>query len=224
MAAYPLEIVRIRLIQQRLSNIQYYGTLDGAVKISKREGLAVLVQGILPAIACCHTIRWTSHVVSSVAAGFILNHLPTSVLFQTHLHRMLSSLLAAAVWFPFDSALKKTQASSSVITDDYMKPNYFGSSYFRTLKLMWAAGPLVMYRGFSTFFWKSVATALISTTSIHFCQNYWLWVNGYTRSPTDASPLPGVPQQLTPSQLRHYEWEQQRLPLYRFRDQEEAPA
>jgi hypothetical protein len=216
--AYPLEIVRIRLVQQRLSNIQYYGTLDGLVKVSKREGVSALYQALRPAICYSHVIRWSSHVITSLMTGFALSYLPNGSVMHTHIHRFVSSLFAAAIWFPFDSALKKVQASSNVI-DDCMRPRYEAKDYVATLKQMCQGGFWELYRGFPAYIMKSVVTAVISSTSIHLCQNYWLWVNGYTQGPMDATTIPGVPQHLNPSQLRHYEWEQHRAPLYRYAHQ-----
>lgn len=214
-AAYPLEIARLRLIQQRLSNVQYYGTLDALVKISKREGPTALFTSLSNAVCISHVIRWSSHALVSLCTGTILNMTSWSVLHSPQIHRLCSSLLAAAIWFPFDATLKITQASSLVL-DEYMRPEYVCTDYIETFKRMWHSGVKRLYRGFPAYIAKTTMTGIISSISIYLCQKYWLWINGYTQGPLDATPIQGVPQHLTPAQLRHHEWEQQRLPLYRY--------
>lgn len=204
---YPTEMLKTRLIVQP-SKLHYHGILHGFRQIWRAEGFFALYKGILPTFLgmipfaggsyLTYTIMDNSVIITATPLG---NHL-------TPVYMFVSGCLAAAVAktlsFPFDTIRKKMQAKSKML------PNQGGidvqfkgmtSAFNQTVKVNGVSG---LWRGMAATLLKIVPNAGIMFLSFEYSKRFFLFYNGYTKSPFSNVPKSNVDQSMSPNEVSHH--------------------
>jgi len=127
---------------------------------------------------------------------------------ENFINGCLAASFAQTFSFPFDTIRKKLQAQSKTVSQ-VMRPdvefNGMTDAFVQTIK---KHGIMGLWKGTTANLAKVAPYAGIMFAAFEFCKRVFLWQNGYTESPWQDKPIPGVDQHLNPEQIKKWYAEQ----------------
>jgi solute carrier family 25 protein 43 len=203
---YPLDMMKTRMTTNHVhkGRAHYKGLLDAVKTIARQEGTLALYKGL-----------WTSMLGvipyaggTFMAYGFINSawgRPPSEVTVGEHfIGGCLAAAFAQTFSYPFDTLRKKIQASSATLPMS-MRPDIELTGLWDALrKTVRLHGVVGLYAGTTANLVKIVPYSGAMFAVFEFCKRISLWYNGYSQSPTEEIPKPGVDQTLNPSQLKQW--------------------
>nr|ANM86852.1 mitochondrial carrier family protein 1 [Stygiella incarcerata] len=200
-ATYPTDMVKTRLtIQHSGGDAKYKGMMDCFRVVLREEGMKAFFQGMSTSIV---------GVIPFAGGTFMAyeflervwgkpKHLLTP--YENFLNGCAAAAFAQTFSFPFDTIRKKLQAQAKGKGGDVYYEGMI-DCFSKTIK---KEGIFGLWRGTTANLAKVAPYAGIMFATFEACRRVCLHWNGYTAGYLDATPIPGVPQNLKPHELK--EW------------------
>lgn len=211
-ATYPTDMVKTRLTVAHSDHTKskYKGIVSAFQVIYQEEGFLAFYKGMSTSIIGVIPFAggtFMSYEILDKAWGKPKDKMTP---LENFINGCLAASFAQTFSFPFDTIRKKLQAHSKTASDD-MKPdvefNGMTDAFVQTVR---KHGILGLWKGTSANLAKVAPYAGIMFASFEFVKRIFLYTNGYTESPWQDKPIPGVPQELTPDKLKKWVEEQKK--------------
>lgn len=198
---YPTDMVKTRLTIDHSdpSKAKYKGVVDCFVKVYKEEGFKALFKGMGTSIAGVIPFAGGTFMAYEFLGKWRGKSGDKRSAWETFVDGCLAGAFAQTFSYPFDTIRKKLQAQMK----SGKTPQYAGmlDCFAKTIK---KDGVLGLWKGTVANLAKVAPYAGITFAAHQACTRMLTWYNGYTVSPWSSKPIPGVPQNLKPHELR--EW------------------
>jgi len=209
-ATYPTDMVKTRLTVAHSdpSKSKYKGMVDAFRVIYKEEGPAAFYKGMSTSIIGVIPFAGGTFMSYEILDKAWNKPKDKMTAMENFINGCLAASFAQTFSFPFDTIRKKLQAQSKTVSED-MRPdvefNGMADAFVQTVK---KHGVLGLWKGTTANLAKVAPYAGIMFAAFEFCKRVFLWQNGYTESPWQDKPIPGVDQHLNPEQLKKWYAEQ----------------
>jgi solute carrier family 25 protein 43 len=207
---YPTDMVKTRLTVAHSdpSKSKYKGMVNAFQVIYKEEGPAAFYKGMSTSIIGVIPFAGGTFMSYEILDKAWNKPKDKMTAMENFINGCLAASFAQTFSFPFDTIRKKLQAQSKTVSED-MRPdvefNGMADAFVQTVK---KHGILGLWKGTTANLAKVAPYAGIMFAAFEFCKRVFLWENGYTESPWQDKPIPGVDQHLNPEQLKKWYAEQ----------------
>ncbi|XP_077984921.1 solute carrier family 25 member 43-like [Glandiceps talaboti] len=202
---YPTDMVKTRLIVQHLhpDKARYNGIVHAFKLILKQEGFFAFYKGMYTSLIGTLPFAATYFMAYEVIHEDIWRkprYLMTPK--ENFFTGCMAAAFAQTVSYPFDTIRKKLQAQSRVI------PGGGGGDV--RISGMITGFKVVFHKYGLAGLWRGITANLLKVVPYHGImflafdgmRTFYLYKNGYTVSPLDDTPKPGIDQSLKPSELK----------------------
>lgn len=209
---YPTDMVKTRLTVAHSdpSKSKYKGMVDAFRVIAKEEGWQAFYKGMSTSIIGVIPFAGGTFMSYEILDKAWNKPKEKMTAMENFINGCLAASFAQTFSFPFDTIRKKLQAQSKTVSED-MRPdvefNGMSDAFVQTVK---KHGVLGLWKGTTANLAKVAPYAGIMFASFEFCKRVFLWQNGYTESPWQDKPIPGVDQQMNPEQIKKWYAEQKK--------------
>jgi len=203
---YPTDMMKTRLTVAHAdpTKAKYHGMVDCFRVILREEGPMAFYKGLSTSVIGVIPFAGGTFMAYEILDGLWGKPKDKMTPMENFINGCLAASFAQTFSFPFDTIRKKLQAQSKTVTAN-MKPdvefNGMADAFVQTVKKY---GPLGLWKGTSANLAKVAPYAGIMFASFEACKRFFLYSNGYTLGPFDATPKPGVDQSLRPDELKKY--------------------
>jgi solute carrier family 25 protein 43 len=202
---YPTDMVKTRLTVAHAdpSKAKYHGIVDTFRVIWKEEGFFAFYKGMSTSIIGVVPFAGGTFMAYEVLENHLWGKSKDKLTpLENFINGCLAASFAQTFSFPFDTIRKKLQAQSKTVHDS-MKPdvefNGMMDAFVKTIK---KHGPLGLWKGTTANLAKVAPYAGIMFAAFEACKRVFMYQNGFTVGPFNATPKPGVDQSLKPHELR----------------------
>jgi solute carrier family 25 protein 43 len=196
---YPLEVVHVRFIQQSLKEPKYTGISDALRTISKEEGIRSLYRGIMLDLIGVYPFALLLYWWPTIY-GKLFPRVRSNVVQSVILSALLNDLL-----LPYDNVKNKLLAAKGETLPPSMvmrvEATSLQTALTTTIKM---TGITSLWSGVLPSTVNAISFVLVKSLVSEVIERFFLWFNGYTLSPFSKRPKVGVPQDMTPHELK--EW------------------
>jgi solute carrier family 25 protein 43 len=207
---YPTDMVKTRLTadhaDKKSSHAKYKGIFDCFGTVLREEGILAFYKGMSTSIL--GVIPFAGGTFASYEFLDKMWGKPKDKMtpMENFINGCLAASFAQTFSFPFDTVRKKLQAQSKTVTKD-MGPdvqfNGMVDCFIQTIR-QHPRGIFGLWSGTTANLAKVAPYAGIMFAAYEACKRGCLYLNGYTTSPFKDEPIPGVPQDLTPGELKKW--------------------
>jgi solute carrier family 25 protein 43 len=209
-ATYPTDMVKTRLTVAHAdpSKSKYKGMVDAFRVIAAEEGVMAFYKGMSTSVIGVIPFAGGTFMSYEILDKAWNKPKEKMTAMENFINGCLAASFAQTFSFPFDTIRKKLQAQSKTVSED-MRPdvefNGMTDAFIQTVK---KNGILGLWKGTTANLAKVAPYAGIMFASFEACKRVFLWQNGYTESPWQDKPIPGVDQHMNPEQLKKWYAEQ----------------
>jgi solute carrier family 25 protein 43 len=209
---YPTDMVKTRLTTSHSdpSKSKYKGILHAFSVIYQEEGLLAFYKGMSTSVIGVVPFAGGTFMAYEVLDRAWSKPKDKMTPLENFINGCLAASFAQTFSFPFDTIRKKLQAQSKTVHED-MRPdvefNGMSDAFIQTVR---KHGFLGLWKGTTANLAKVAPYAGIMFASFEFVKRVFLYTNGYTESPWQDKPIPGIPQELTPEKLSKWLEEQKK--------------
>jgi len=200
---YPTDMIKTRLTASHAdkSKAKYHGIIDAFVTVAKEEGFLAFYKGLSTSVIGVVPFAGGTFMAYEILDKAWGKPKDKMTAVENFINGCLAASFAQTFSFPFDTIRKKLQAQSKTVHES-MRPdvefNGMSDAFIQTVK---KNGVLGLWRGTSANLAKVAPYAGIMFASFEACKRVFMYSNGYTQSPFQDLPIPGVDQSLTPEEL-----------------------
>jgi len=211
-ATYPTDMVKTRLTVAHAdpSKSKYKGMIDAFRVIYQEEGGMAFYKGLSTSVIGVIPFAGGTFMAYDVLDKLWNKPKDKMTPMENFINGCLAASFAQTFSFPFDTIRKKLQAQSKTVTADMRPDVEFDGMYDAFVKTVQKNGILGLWRGTTANLAKVAPYAGIMFASFEASKKVFLWQNGYTESPWQDKPIPGVDQHLNPEQLKKWYAEQKK--------------
>ncbi|XP_071504122.1 solute carrier family 25 member 43-like [Diadema antillarum] len=201
---YPTDMVKTRLIVQPTDRQRrrYKGIVHAFRLILREEGLLAFYKGMFTSLL--GSIPFSAGTFAAYEFLDMFSSKPRYMLtpLENFINGCLAGAIAQTLSYPFDTVRKKLQAQSRVMKNGGgVDLNFHGMvGCYRAIKTTY--GWQGFWRGNTANLCKIAPYAGFMFMTFEACKKVFLYENGYTISPYDATPICGVDQSMKPGELR----------------------
>jgi len=201
---YPTDMVKTRLTVAHAdpAKAKYHGIVDCFRVILREEGFLAFYKGMSTSIIGVIPFAGGTFMAYEVLDGMWGKPKEKMTPLENFINGCLAASFAQTFSFPFDTIRKKLQAQSKTVHDS-MKPDVvftgMTDAFVQTVR---KHGPLGLWKGTTANLAKVAPYAGIMFAAFEACKRFFLYQNGYTVSPFNSTPKPGVDQSLRPDELK----------------------
>lgn len=195
---YPTDMIKTRLtIQHSGGEAKYKGVLDCFRVVMKEEGFLAFFKGMSTSIIGVIPFAGGTFMAYEFLEKMWGKPKEKLTPWENFVNGCLAAAFAQTFSFPFDTIRKKLQAQGK----SKGAPQFTGmiDCFAKTIK---KDGVLGLWRGTAANLAKVAPYAGITFAVYESCRRFILWYNGYTVSPMNEEPKPGVNQELRPDELK----------------------
>lgn len=209
-ATYPTDMVKTRLTVAHSdpSKSKYKGMINAFQVIAQEEGLLAFYKGMSTSIIGVIPFAGGTFMAYEVLDKAWNKPKEKMTAMENFINGCLAASFAQTFSFPFDTIRKKLQAQSKTVSEDMRPDVEFNGMYDAFVQTIRKNGVLGLWKGTTANLAKVAPYAGIMFASFEACKRYFLWQNGYTESPWQDKPIPGIDQSLNPEQLKKFLAEQ----------------
>jgi len=203
---YPTDMMKTRLTVAHAdpTKAKYHGMVDCFRVILREEGPLAFYKGMSTSVIGVIPFAGGTFMAYEVLDGLWGKPKDKMTPMENFINGCLAASFAQTFSFPFDTIRKKLQAQSKTVTAN-MKPdvefNGMSDAFVQTVKRY---GPLGLWKGTTANLAKVAPYAGNMFASFEACKRFFLYSNGYTVGPFDATPKPGIDQSLRPDELKKW--------------------
>jgi len=204
---YPTDMVKTRLTVAHSdpSKAKYHGIIDCFRVILKEEGILAFYKGMSTSVIGVIPFAGGTFMAYEVLDGMWGKPKEKMTPVENFINGCLAASFAQTFSFPFDTIRKKLQAQSKTVHESMRPDVEFNGMVDAFVKTVKKHGPLGLWKGTTANLAKVAPYAGIMFAAFEACKRFFLYSNGYTVSPFNATPKPGVDQSLRPDELKKLE-------------------
>jgi solute carrier family 25 protein 43 len=201
---YPTDMMKTRLTVAHAdpSKAKYHGMVDCFRVILREEGPMAFYKGMSTSVIGVVPFAGGTFMAYEILDGLWGKPKEKMTPMENFINGCLAASFAQTFSFPFDTIRKKLQAQSKTVHSS-MKPDVeftgMTDAFVQTVKKY---GPLGLWKGTTANLAKVAPYAGIMFAAFEACKRWFLFYNGYTISPWNSTPKPGVDQSLRPDELK----------------------